>query len=101
MAHYPAYQAQSMHLLSWLVRRKGTPPAIGAPALRDAIAQLLNSKRAANRRASYVRSLKQYLNRFAKGREDRLVNTITVSHLEEWFASRDETPASKASNIGR
>jgi len=69
--------------------------------MADAIADLLLAKEAARRRPAYIRSLRQYLALFARGREDLPLSDVTVSHLDTWFASRREAPASQASNVGR
>jgi len=69
--------------------------------MADAIAELLRAKVAARRRPAYIRSLRQYLAIFARGREDLPLSAVTVSHLDTWFASRREAPASQASNVGR
>lgn len=72
-----------------------------AKSLRDAIAALLAAKSAANFRPRYLRSLRQYLNLFARGREDWPVAAITVCTVEEWFASRIEALTTQRANMGR
>ena len=69
--------------------------------LADAIADLLRAKEAARRRPAYIRSLRQYLVMFSRGRQDVPVSSLTVDDLDAWFASRREAPASQASNVGR
>ena len=55
----------------------------------------------ANFRPRYLTSLRQYLNLFARGREDWLVAAITVCTVEEWFASRIEALTTQRANMGR
>jgi len=69
--------------------------------LADAIADLLRVKAAARRRPAYIRSLRQYLAMFARGREQLPVSSLTVGDLDDWFNSRNEAPCTQASNVGR
>jgi integrase len=71
------------------------------PSLADAVADLLRAKDASRRRPQYVRSLRQYLTAFARGRETVSVAELTAEHLDKWFAERNEAPATRASNLGR
>ena len=61
----------------------------------------LETKRNSNRRPLYIRSLRQYLALFAKGRDDIPIHSITVHDVDAWFAARREAPATMASNLGR
>lgn len=65
------------------------------------IAVLLASKRSANFRPRYINSLRIYLGKFAKGREDIPLSSITVETVERWFAERNEAPSTQRSNFGR
>lgn len=69
--------------------------------VKDAIDRLLVAKQLAKRRASYIVSLRQYLNLFARGRETQPLDQITTEVLEKWFLTRSESPAVCKSNIGR
>lgn len=69
--------------------------------LKPAIEKFMQAKIARNLRPKYVTSLKQYLNQFARGRENQLVSEINLDALESWFASRNEAPATRNSNMGR
>jgi len=71
------------------------------PSIAAAVADLLRAKEASRRRQVYVRSLKQYLGQFSRGRESLPVSSLTVADLESWFAARVESASSRASNIGR
>lgn len=71
------------------------------PSLADAVADMLRSKAASRRRPSYVRSLRQYLGAFARGREHVPISALTSVDIEQWFADRAEAPATRAANIGR
>lgn len=74
------------------------PPA---PSLAKAIVLLAKAKRAANLRPRYVAGLARYLRQFAKGRESASVASLTAATVAAWFDSRVESPATRASNIGR
>lgn len=76
-------------------------PAAAGPSLAEAIEQLLAAKLSANCRPSYVTSLRQYLGLFARGREQRAVNTFTTAEIEAWFSHRKEAPGGQRSNLGR
>ena len=71
------------------------------PTLHRAIEQLLSVKAAANLRDSYIRSLREYLFLFARGRWSVPIDKFTVSDIEDWFCSRNEAPSTKSSNLGR
>jgi site-specific recombinase XerD len=75
--------------------------AASGVTLQQAITSLLFAKSSANYRPSYVRSLRQYLTLFAKGREGLTIESITVFDLEEWFSIRKESQSSQASNVGK
>lgn len=79
---------------------KMTAPPPETP-LRNAIDELIVAKRAANRRERYLQELERYLNAFAKGREQMPVSSFNLGSLLDWFSSRNEAPATKASNMGK
>src|SRR5262245_35016299 len=58
-------------------------------------------KETAHMRRAYVGSLRAYLGRFAKGREQRLIASFTVEEVEQWFDSRNESNGTRMSNTGR
>lgn len=66
-----------------------------------AICELIQAKRLAGRRENYLKGLRQYLDAFAHGRRDLPLNQITHVHIGAWFLSRNEQPATRASNLGR
>lgn len=69
--------------------------------LKEAIAETLQAKKEANRKARSLRALENYLNRFARGRETTAVDRIATVDIEEWFSKRNEAPSTKKSNLGR
>jgi len=71
------------------------------PLLGSAIVLLLAAKLASGCRPAYIRSLRQYLALFSRGRESAALDSITVDTIEYWFASRNETGAVRSSNVGR
>lgn len=73
----------------------------GSVTISRVIEDCLAAKVSANRRPSYVRSLKLYLQAFAKGRESKPIAEFDLKLLEDWFSHRKETPSSRRSNIGR
>lgn len=86
--------------------QRGDLPALPAPdqsipSLAVAVADMLRAKEASRRRPSYVRSLRQYLAAFIRGREQTPISHLTHFDLDEWFSARSEAPATRASNIGR
>lgn len=72
-----------------------------AKPIGEAIDCLLAAKTAANFRAGYLTSLRQYLRAFARGREDWPLQAFSPCTLEEWFAGRKEAPSTRKSNLGR
>ncbi|MDD5139382.1 MAG: hypothetical protein PHY43_03860 [Verrucomicrobiales bacterium] len=48
--------------------------------------ELLSSKRAANRRPDYIKSLLHYIDRFAAGREHLPLSSITTADVEAWLS---------------
>jgi len=69
--------------------------------IRAAVVAMLESKRASNKSPRYVKSLSGYLNQFTRGRREMLVSEVDSAMLEQWFAGRDEMPATKATGINR
>ena len=65
------------------------------------IQETLTAKRAQKIRESYVKSVEQYLRKFATGRETMPIGQISVPDIETWFAARNEAPSSMQSNLGR
>lgn len=65
------------------------------------IADCIAAKTQANLRPDYVRSLKVYLQSFAKWRENTPIASFNLETLEAWFNGRKETPATRRGNIGR
>lgn len=62
---------------------------------------MVAAKEAAGRRTNYVTGLRQYLNAFARGRDNIPIGDVTVEQLEEWFRQRKEAPQTQRSNMGR
>lgn len=73
----------------------GNPIAISA-----CIDELAISKRLANRREPYIKSLRHYLGRFAAGREKRTVCDFTTADIEAWLA-QFQTPYSRQTWLNR
>ena len=67
-------------------RQRQTQPSLAgfsvAITLEQAVARVLDAKRGANLRPAYLKSLSYYLRRFAKGREQRLLDSLTPTELE-------------------
>ena len=89
--------ALAQHRLESLAVKPQTP----AVTLESGVAAVLAAKAAANLRARYITSLRQYLAMFIKGREALPIGNITAGDLESWFAGRNEAPVTRASNLGR
>jgi len=56
-------------------------------SISEAVTQLLEAKKSANRRQNYLTSLSQYLARFAKGREARPIAEFSTEDVEAWLHS--------------
>jgi len=56
-----------------------------ARTIATVTAELLAAKLAANRRPRYVTSLRQYLEQFARGRENRPLASFTTAEIEAWL----------------
>lgn len=76
--------------------RRSSGPLLGA-----AILLLLDAKKTSGCRPAYVRSLRQYLAQFSRGREHEPLESISVDTIETWFSSRGEAAAVRSSNVGR
>ena len=64
---------------------KHAQPVGGSKSLVDAIAELLNSKRKAGKRESYVSILEWVLNAFERNFKGRNVNEVTRHNIETWL----------------
>ena len=62
-----------------------SPGGFDIPTLADTIALLCATKTAANRRAVYIKNVRWMLNRFAAGREARLISDFTAAEIETWL----------------
>lgn len=69
--------------------------------LRQAIDETVLAKRTENRRERYIDELENYLEKFAAGRTEAFVDTITVAAIEQWFDGRNEALSTRKSNLGR
>lgn len=67
----------------------------------EAIKSLLLAKKAANCRPRYIESLGQFLRMFARGQEDRSLDSFDVFSIEAWLADRRDALSSRVGNIGR
>lgn len=90
-------ESDTQGLLWWhrdlIAALKNLPSSVNVPKagtgetvkLKDAIDAMVLAKKNANRRARYVDSLEHYLRHFARGREDRLINSISNEDVENWM----------------
>jgi integrase len=76
-------------------------PNVKLTTLDEAVAETLAVKQRQGCREAYIKSLRQYLTLFAKGREQVPIASIEVGDLVKWFNERGERNCSRASNIGR
>ncbi len=83
----------------WQQKCRGS--ARTAVPLHRAISDMIAAKHEARRRHRYVVEMERYLRRFALGRENDPVSSIAGADIERWFGSRGESPATRASNMGR
>lgn len=68
--------------------------------LDAAVIDFLKVKAANGHRPAYVRSLRQYLGAFARGRNCAVAD-VTPDVLRTWFDARNESPSARKSNMGR
>jgi integrase len=87
----------SIPLEKWLYRQDSERMV----TLAEAIRLCVEAKKFANRRPRYVESLRQYLTLFARGRETINIRRVNIRIIEDWFATRNESPTTRASNVGR
>jgi integrase/recombinase XerD len=85
----------------FIVGGDGNTTEMPSIPLVKAIEETIHIKRDSGRRPTYVNTLRQYLNQFAKGRENVPVNRITEREIQKWFADRNEKPVTRAANLGR
>jgi integrase len=57
------------------------------PTIQQAIDELIAAKQSANRRERYLKSLRYYLQQFARGREQTLLAAFTTADVEQWMAT--------------
>jgi hypothetical protein len=60
--------------------------------LGKAIDALIDSKRSANKRPTYLKNLRTMLNQFALGREATYIATIRAADIEAWLSEHATTP---------
>ena len=77
------------------------PRRLSSPTLSSACADLLSAKERSGLRPAYLTSLRQYLAQFIRGRESAPPRSITHDDIEDWFAGRNESNGTRASNLGR
>lgn len=70
-------------------------------SIGSAIEKLLVAKELSKRRPAYIRSLRQYLRQFSRGRESQPLSSFSPDLIEEWFSSRRESASAQRSNLGR
>ncbi|HTQ52704.1 MAG TPA: tyrosine-type recombinase/integrase [Candidatus Acidoferrales bacterium] len=118
----PATQATFQEMVEDLARSAGVDPEVACSTLLndwarkwlddsrrnaeskklgEAVEDLLRAKTLANRRPSYVKSLKQYLGQFVRGREDMPLRDVRLEDIEKWFLGRNEATCTRASNTWR
>lgn len=74
----------------WNGYRKGAQVATtGRQTLRLAIDQLIESKTKANKRPDYITNLRQILDAWAKGQEERSLASITLDEIEVYVNQKD------------
>lgn len=61
----------------------------------------VSAKKLANRRPSYTKTLAVYLKMFARGREEKPIAEFNLKTLEDWFASRNESHATRRGTISK
>lgn len=81
-------------IIQWMQRAaesaKASPPANApnvSPSARQALDDLLAARKNGNRRDVYIKSLKGYLSRFIKGRENLPIADISSKDIQAWLAN--------------
>lgn len=85
----------------WKSYREGELICRQRRTLREAIAETIQVKRETGKKKRYVHELEKYLLRFAKDREDVPIEKFGPKDIDLWFASREEAPETRRSNLGR
>ena len=85
----------------WNGYRKGSQmTTTGRQTLRQAIDLLVESKTKGNKRPGYVTNLRQYLDAWARGQEERSLASITLEEIES-FVNKKESVGSRLTTINR
>src|SRR6516225_5310603 len=85
----------------WETYRNGAGATVtGSKSLSEAIADLVEAKRKANRREAYVDSLEQYLTRWAKGQETKPIARVKLDEID-LFLNSTPSLSSRATAINR
>jgi integrase len=85
----------------WDGYRKGAQvTTTGRQTLRQAIDLLIESKTKANKRPGYVTNLRQYLDAWARGQEERSLASITLDEIEG-YVNKSEVVGTRLTTINR
>ena len=85
----------------WDGYRKGSQvTTTGRQTLRQAIDLLVESKTNTNKRAGYVTNLRQYLDAWARGQEERSLASVTLDEIEA-YVNKKESAGSRLTTINR
>ena len=79
----------------WEAHQRAVPTATAKP-LGDAVRECVASKKEMSRREPYVASLEYALERFARGREQALVASVTSADIETWLRGNCAKASSRA-----
>jgi integrase len=69
--------------------------------LADAIAEMVESKRRSGKRDIYIAQMEDVLNIFKRGREKKLVSSITSGEIEEWLHNPQWSGWTRRGYLGR
>lgn len=100
MGFYSDLRASGMSLDAFIARFRSLPHTGHASSIKNAVKELIASKRAAGRTEKHLKNYQWYLSRFMAGRESMSVSSITERELNDWFAARNESPRSRRQHIG-
>ena len=101
--HQAATEAGTSLGVVWREWQAGARVSVSAPriTLSEACRQCADDKEASGRRSVYVRHLRSYLARFARGREEIQLRSIGTREVQEWIDGLGTNLHSKANGANR
>lgn len=96
-----AYASPVAYGMPFLSVMPSPSPQPSGVTVGQVVKDVTTAKERSGCRPCYTTGLRQYLNAFVKGREDKPLASFTTVDIEQWFQERGEKPNVEASNRGR